>query len=380
MCHQQRDDLAANDSASHRCRGEAVTPIKRPTPENLGPGAEPPVAIASRAFAHEGKIAEVTSTFRSISNNKIAVEAPDGDNLGWLGETSGDGGALTVGVDCANVEETCARNMSLDKHPTLYSRSRDRADFSVPEIGSKSEEDETLPDSFNLSDEAGPEGASTGRGGGADDRKERKFIAGMKKRNGGARGGMGYSSDGSGSRCSTESDTVYDQGNRQNSGRGHYDNTSDGLSFSPPRRNHNTSRQQQQPWGRISRRRPFVESRKNRTNRIAPSEIAVDLGAEREGRRQRRGQMKGRADESPSGKASSAFKSNGHSRRSISWQRQRRRRPERVVLTEVESIAGDALELDRFEREMVRLRRENNILKRQQRTPSRYVPYMNFAT
>lgn len=377
---QQQRKLAANDSASHRYRRETTSPTPPPTSGSLGPGAEPPVAIASRAFAHEERTTRATSTSLNVSDSQGTVEALGCDSLGRATGSRGDGEVAAVDVDCSRVEGLCARNMGLDEHAMLHSRARDRTDFSTPERENQSEEDETLPDSFNLSDEAGPEGAPTGRGGGGDDRNEHRFIARMNKRDSGTGGGVGYSSDSSGGRCSTESDTMYGRRNQQNAGRRHDDITSDGLSSSPSRRSHSNSRQQQQRWGRISRRRPFVETRKHKTSRIAPLEIDKDPVAESEGGRRRHGQIKGGRYESPPRRASSTCNLDHHSGRSISRQRQRQRRRERAVSTEVESIAGDALELDRFEREVARLRRENSVLKRQQHKSSRYSRHRTFST
>lgn len=353
---------------------------QRETPGGLGPGAEPPVAIASRAFAHEERDTKAKrETNKTADDVQGGVGTPSDDNI-EMGSGSGYGGGVGAtggGADYSDEEKTCtAAALGLDTNEIPYGRASDgkhasdRADFLAPECGDKSEEAETLLDTYNLSDEAvlegAPTGCSAGGGGGGStggDVPDCVFFPPTNKRQSGIsrvedEQYVGESSGGDDdARCHAISDDI----------------TSDDLSSSSSttRRNlYNTSRpqRQQQRSGGIPRRRPFVQPRKQATNRIVPFEH-VNGVAESEGGRRRYGRNKGRrCTMSPRRGNRAAFSSGSHDGRSLSQQQNHRRngRRERLVLSEAESAAGDDLGMDWFEEEMARLRRENTLLKRRQ--------------
>lgn len=376
-CSHQRNAVAptTKSPASRTYMRDTTEGVpQQETPGGLGPGAEPPVAIASRAFAHEER-----DTKAKGGMNETAADVRGGmdDNIerGSGSDYGGGVGAAGGGVNRSDRQKTCATAaFSLGMHEPHPQASdgkltSDRAEFLAPDYGDKSEEAETLLDTYNLSDEAvqegAPTGCSAGGGGGGStggDVADCVFFPPASNRKSGTtrvEDGQYVGDSSSG-----------DDGAHYRATRG--DDSSDDLSSSSTaRRNiYSTSRpqRQQQRSGGISRRRPFVQPRKQATNRIVPSEH-VDGVAGSEGGRRRYGRNKGRRCTTPSRRGNrAAFSSGSHGGRFLSQQQNYRRngRRERMVSSEVESVAGDDIGMDWFEEEMARLRRENTLLKRQQ--------------
>lgn len=340
--HCERGAVKTDSCGSREDRKTCAAGI----PSSVGPGAEPPVAVASHAFAHEKT--ERNPDRRSIDGclEALSCSQSDGESGGGMADeraTCTGGGAFD----------------SLDRHSPDKNHANDRdAHLSEPDSTNNGEEAETLPESFNLSDECGPEGASTGRKhDDPGDLEEPRFFCPTVKIRGDGRGTgrdqparfVESSSNDDDSSIITEGEDE-DVHGEETSG---ISERSDCLSLSPRRR---TSRR----LGRRSRQPRRSLTMMNRDARVVPSDDFVDLRTvEGEGERQH---------QHITSKESRYYRSPQRRRHSRGAQKQRRRRrttsnthrDRNLANAETPSFSGGV------EAEMARLRRENHVLKQQQ--------------
>lgn len=347
---------------------------------SVGPGAEPPVAVASHAFAHEELQTRASHRLETVAQERerASTEASFPVDEGVRVLSSEDDVGTGRSVDRGGNTES-SRRCRIGKEDTAGSRPE-----STNTNTNNEEEAETLPDSFNLSDEYGLEGASTGRYQHDDDDddngdakcKEPVFFGlDVESTSSGNRGkrnrGRGRPADGRYSRTRRgDDDSSSEYEPRQAKGNGRmYISASDSDSWLSSSRegqaNHRQASPQQQLWfrrrARRSSRRPSLTATK-RNSRIVPSEDAGERRAGRsEGTRRHRG---------------------GHTRNSLQYRSPPpRRHPQgtevethprrmsvqkhldskRLAQSETESVSAGAT--NRFEEEMARLRRENKSLR-----------------
>lgn len=319
----------------------------------LGPGAEPPVAVAARAFAHEN-----TSTNRDILDDQgvkegmcSSQEPAEGEkhsNNGWdlnfdrRGECGVEVADLTdhtlpFAGDVSIYATTAVKPAIIERHADSQSTNNE-------------EEAETLQDSFNLSDEVGPEGASTGRGG---DPFPRFFETHPTCVNNSK--SVYSSSDSSSDSSSEASKNPSERDYRQRGNERHFEERF--SSRSPPRRQRLVGRGHH---GSVSgQRRLFLL---NGNTRVSPSEFDDKTIVESEdGRRRHAGRNRSRRHKSPPRRDRSAKK--GGSGR----QQRAKKRRSRPLLTDSQTGCDVREGADEcFDSEMARLRRENNAIKQQQ--------------
>lgn len=357
-------------------------------PGSVGPGAEPPVAVASHAFSHEDPHTE------ALPSNSSESGQP---------ENAGDGPSFPDDerVAVLSSEENVSTGRSVDRGCTTETNRRchgGKEDTAGSRPGSTNtnneEEAETLPDSFNLSDEYGLEGASTGRNRDDDDEDysnkvgEQAFfgfdVESTSSGNRDKRGrGHGRPAAGRHSRTRRDDDD-YSSGYETRQGKrveGVYPSASDSDDWPSSSRERQTDREQTSPqpqlwFGRRTRqdsRRPLLTATK-RNSRIVPIEAAGERGVgEIEGtRRHHRGRSRNGAQyRSPPPRRHPRVAEGDHhlrrGRRGFSGPRSRHSK--RLAQTETESVSGEANYA--FESEVARLRRENEALKQQRERATR---------
>lgn len=355
---------------------------------SVGPGAEPPVAVASHAFAHEEPQTETLESSRSKSRE----QEKDGAGPSFPGDER---------VAVLSSEEGVAIRGSVDKGGNTEPSRRyhsGKGDIAGSRPGSTNtnneEEAETLPDSFNLSDEYGLEGASTGRNhhddeDDYDDKVEEPVFFGLdvestssgnreKRGRGQRRPAAGrYSRT---RRDDDDSSSEYEPRQEKCAG-GMYASASgsDGWpSSSQERQLHHGKTSQPQLWfGRRTRqnsRRPLLTAPK-RNSRVVPVEAAGErrVGESEGTRRHRRGRSRNGAQyrsPPPRRHLHEGAEDDNHRRRYRRGVSGRRSRDSsRLAQTETESTTGETN--NRFEAEVARLRRENEALKLQQEQSTR---------
>lgn len=357
----------------------------------VGPGAEPPVAVASHAFAHEEPHKETVPSNRCWKSREHEKEGAGPSFPGDEGmdvPSNKDDVRIPGSVDRGGTSEP-SRRCHHGKEDTAGSR---------PESSNTNneEEAETLQDSFNLSDEYGLEGASTGRNHQEDDddcdeeKVEKPVFFGLdvESTSSGNREkrGQGQGRPAGGRYLRTrrnddESSSEYEPRQHDDGSRGVYASASDSDCWPSSSRERQTNKgrtsSQQQPWfGRRARqnsRRPLLTAMK-RNSRIVPLE---DVGERRAGesegtRRHRRSSSRNSAQHrSPTPRQHARGPGDDNhrrrSRRGVSGHRNRGSR--RRAQTETESMSGGPNY--RFEAEMARLRRENEALKQQRERSTR---------
>lgn len=153
---EQSHDRSTDDDAASLIDGGGGTasgegrPSKATEPTGaVGPGAEPPVAVASLAFAHEN--------FTHEKHDRRRFAERGGEGLS--DQCSDDGGA--EGPDPSK-GKTCESRGRQDRDGEAPCKNSS-ASCSPRESTNNENEADTLPDTFRLSDEYGLEGASTGR-------------------------------------------------------------------------------------------------------------------------------------------------------------------------------------------------------------------------
>lgn len=350
----------------------------------VGPGAEPPVAVASQAFAHKEPHEELLQEHpRGVKQGAESVPPsdsfPGGEGVGVL---SPEG----VVMSC----ETFDRVDDAQPRPRSHNEKADCAGSRPESVNTNEGEADTLPDYFNLSDEYGPEGASTGRNQHDDDdddvhqpggprffgppgdessssstakRRGRQNRPSSRRYSSNGRQDGG-SSSGSGPRLEEDGGRVSASGS---------DHSEYWLSSSPGRRSKQRQPlpQQQKCFGRRTRqssRRSLLTASK-RNARIAPFKKSAALGsAENEGMRHYRpasSRSSTRYSSSPPWRhPRGAEDNNPHRRRRRGVSGNRSRGSRRLTLTETETNFENLN--DPLEEEMARLRRENEALRQQQ--------------
>lgn len=344
---------------------------------SIGPGAEPPVAVAFRAFAHEEPRTDAicdrseSATEQDTEMIPLSVSCSDRDGMRSLSAVEGD-------VTCGDEEGLFGGKQDITNSRPASTRTSNEG------------EADTLPDSFHLSDEFGPEGASTGRNQHDDDEEDdgsmngrcEPFFIGIptdtsysrrSEQSGGTKPSSGRHSRESENDDESPSGLRRRQEDKGGAMYGSVSDNSDGWSSSSGRL-HYQPRQLSQP--QLSRRRARRGSRRaplsviKRNSRIAPSEdLASPTNFEvKGGRRHRRSSCKHRSPPRryPRGNEDSSYHRRGP--RGVSGHRNREVR--REALTETESMCGGPN--DELEEEVTKLRRENEELKRQQERKTRY--------
>ena len=346
----------------------------------VGPGAEPPVAVAAHAFAREEPHPEVFLSDHSPHMNHRTEETSLDSSL------PGDHGLGAVSTE--ENSGTCgsyARSGVSEPGPRHRNSGKDDCAGSPLESTNTNNEEEaaTLPDSFNLSDEYGPEGASTGRNHHDDDdfgdshiRKSGDSVVfglspGSSSRRTTRRDQPAveryvrtrHSDDDSWSRCESRQEI------NQTASASASDNSD--WASSPTEGRRRTHAKMPQP------QRVLIGRRTKRISRIVPSVIdagetsAVDSeGTRRRRRASRRNASRYRSPPSrwqPRGAEENNHQS--HRRRGVGRHQSRDRR--RISLTETESMSGEANY--RVEEEITRLRRENESLKQHRERQTRHV-------
>lgn len=353
----------------------------------VGPGAEPPVAVAFRAFAHEEARTESVCDRSELAIEQGAEEFP-------LGSSRFDRDAIRRQSGEEERDGACeALRLHRDERKLFGGTQHVTGSRPASTRTSNEGEADTLPDSFHLSDEYGPDGASTGRNPHDDDdddgymneRCESLFVGTPTERrySRSSRQTKGDGIEPSSRRRSTKNSDDDDSRSRfqgweeENGGAmlGSVSDNSDRWSSSSER----LHRPQQQPQPHLSRRRARQNARRQplsamkENSRIAPSEeLLSPTGFELEGGRRRRrttcrGSVKHRSPppRSPRGKKDCSHHRRG--RRGVGGHRDRGSR--RRALVETESMCGQPK--DELEEEVAKLRRENEELKRQQERTTR---------
>lgn len=352
---------------------------------SVGPGAEPPVAVASHAFAHEEPRTEG------------APDWPQGFNQGKEGAplsyNSLGGEVMSTDVG-GGVFESFDRCGQRDPSQEQHSGKEDAASSRPESIKTNNEgEVDTLSDSFNLSDEYGPEGASTGRN--HRDKEDDDDVT----HSDGPRF-LGLSIDTrisrrnqtisrvehkSSSRCCWKSNTDDDGSTSGFQARGEEDGGIGSVSVSDS----------SDCWPASSgrRRKDFLGQRIPQSSRRLPSnsmqnysriapledfEEACEFesgGARRHRRASSTNSAKHRSPPSRRHRRATEYINHQRRHRRVDG-RQKSRGCRRLELTETESLSGEVNH--RVEAEMAELRRENEALKQQQKRTSRYNDICSF--
>ena len=357
---------------------------------SVGPGAEPPVAVASHAFAHEEPQTEAFES-NQANRSKSREQDKDGAEPSFPGDERMGVSSSEEGID---IRGRVGRGDTTEHNRGYHSGKEDVAGSRPGSTNTNEEEAETLPDSFNLSDEYGLEGASTGRNlrddeDGYDDNAEEPafFGLGVEPTSSGNREkrdrGQGRPAAGRYSRIRRDdgdSSSEYEPRQEKRGGRVYASaSDSDGWPSSSQERQgyHEGTSPPPQLWlGRRTRhnsRRPLLTAPK-RSSRIVPVEAPGERQAgEGEGtRRHRRGGSRNGAQyrSPPPRRRPRGVEDDDHSRRSHRGASGRRSaHSRRLAQSETEFMAEEGNR--GFEAEVARLRRENEALKQQQERPTR---------
>lgn len=338
---------------------------------SVGPGAEPPVAVASHAFAHEEPRTEGEPDWSQGFNQGMEAASLRLNSLGGEIISADAGGGVLESFDRCD-----QRDPSRKQHS-----GREDAASSRPESIKTNNEGEvdTLPDSFNLSDEYGPEGASTGRNHPDEEddddvqHSDGPRFLGLSVDTGisGKNQAVSRVEPKSSSRRYWKSNTDEDGG----SGSVGVSDSSDCWPASSGRRK-KAFFGQRNPQS--SRRLP--SNCMQNYSRIAPLEdfeqaCDFESGEARRHRRASKNNAKHRSP--PPRRHRRAAEYNNHQRRRRRGDgRQKSRGTRRLELTETESLSGEVNH--RVEAEMAELRRENEALRQQQKRTSRYNDIRSF--
>ncbi len=350
----------------------------------VGPGAEPPVAVASHAFAHQDRNSEILLSDHGTEGGteRARLGLPLLGDQGLGNDSPGEDGGTCRSLGGVGTSERSPRCRHSGKDESVDSRPGSTNT-------NNEEEAETLPDSFNLSDEFGPEGASTGRNHhddeGYGDRQRNKCGDSVFS---GRSGGSGRSRrEKRRGRPAPERYLMTSQ--RDDDDDDDDDDSSSGRCESRREKKELTpaSASDSSEWTSSSRerrrsqlempppQRVLIGRHTKRSSRIAPCDMAggrSSADSERTRRRLRASRMNGSRYRSPPSRWQSrgAEERRNPSRRRRRGGRRRSRDSRRVVLTETGSISGEANY--GVETEIARLRRENESLKQHSGRRTRY--------
>ena len=197
----------------------------------LGPGAEPPVAVVSHAFAHEKK---ESCRYKKIHGDVRARACT-------LSVGEGSGGVF--GKREKFIKSGRVHNAQRTSPSARRGKGRDTCS-SGPKSTSNEEEVDTLSDTFNPSDESAPEGASTWRNhhDDPDDSDEPHFFASpAKSRSGRSRRNSShvrrYANEGDGGRDPTAKAYDSNDGGEEHEGHSSVSDHSDCMPLSLLKRN-----------------------------------------------------------------------------------------------------------------------------------------------
>lgn len=327
------------------------------TPGSIGPGAEPPVAVASHAFAHEER-SETDDGHHSSVKQRTGV-------LDYGHSRDDKVGAVSVEGTASTTRE--GEGESLECFPVKFRRrGREEEDSCCSQTASTNNEEEadTLPDSFSLSDECGPEGAPTGRNHHNDaDRDGTRFFGGHKLSARKSRNGQHRTRY---TRRGKPAASDYEEKEEEDEVSG-VSERSECWSSSSPRRPTSSSRLERRTHQCYSR----SSLKMKRNTRIAPSEemfAEISAAESSGGRRKRRTNSKGsKWYRSPPPRVQPRG-AEGQARRgrAVSVNRSG---DIRLALTGKQSVSVE--EDHRYEVEMARLRRENQVLRQQKEHSAR---------
>lgn len=356
----------------------------------VGPGAEPPVAVASHAFAHKEPHAEILHDHQHNTGQETRADPPCGSfPVGEeVGVLSPEGGVGT----CENFD----RDDGSGPRSRCHGEKANTAGSRPESVKTNEGEADTLPDFFVLSDEYGPEGASTGRNQHDHDNDDVHELGGARF--------FGSPIDSSSSSNSSREQRGcqnrpparrYSRNSRHedgslsgfapryegDSGRASAsasDNSDYWPSSSRGRRNKQRQPrpQQREYFGRRTRqssRQPLLTALKRDARAASYKKLPAPGSAESEGTRRYRpasSRSSTRYTSSPLRRNPGGTENkNPHRRRRREVSRHKSRGSRRLVQTETETVSENMNHP--LEEEMARLRRENEALKQQQEQPTR---------
>lgn len=307
-------------------------------PGSVGPGAEPPVAVACHAFAHE-RTDRRSGSQGSVVASSCDQQKSEGEELESDDVDAAFQAGFQGGLDDSNKHDDTIRGRQ--QRRAGGNKDSSKVFCSGVESVDNGEETDTLPDSFNFSDECGPEGASTGRIDNADCEPSNFGSASSAKHSRRSRQPSGFASNSSDSHSTSECEEEEE------------------ASFVSERSESASSLPRRKPrFGRRGARRPRPLLSMNRNRRIAPSEFDRSAGESEGGRRRHTTSSRGHRYRSPPSHRSRGGVSEGGGRRRAGKGR------DRPALTESET--GSVSGFGQYEVETARLRQENEFLKQQQ--------------